>query len=186
MDNAIPPAIPKKKTLGLATTSLVFGIVSLVTVLVCIGPLFGIPAAIMGHVAMSRIKKAKDTLEGEGVALAGLIMGYIAIVAGLFIIPLLAAIAIPSFVKARNTAQQNACINNLRHIDSAKEQWAIENKKEDGAPVGAEDIKKYLGRDISTMKCPANGIYKINPVGTDPECSLKDKGHDVKMTRGQY
>ena len=45
------------------------------------------------------------------------------------IIGLLAAIAIPNFVKARTTAQQKACINNLRQIDGAKEQWALENKK---------------------------------------------------------
>ena len=45
------------------------------------------------------------------------------------IIGLLAAIAIPNFVKARETAQKNACINNLRQIDGAKEQWALENKK---------------------------------------------------------
>jgi prepilin-type N-terminal cleavage/methylation domain-containing protein len=49
------------------------------------------------------------------------------------IIGLLAAIAIPNFVKARGTAQKNACINNLRQIDGAKEQWALENKKSSGA-----------------------------------------------------
>ncbi len=42
------------------------------------------------------------------------------------IIGLLAAIAIPNFVKARETAQKNACINNMRQIDSAKHQWALE------------------------------------------------------------
>ena len=45
------------------------------------------------------------------------------------IIGLLAAMAIPSFMKARNTSQKNICINNLRQIDSAVDQWAIENKK---------------------------------------------------------
>jgi prepilin-type N-terminal cleavage/methylation domain-containing protein len=48
------------------------------------------------------------------------------------IIGLLAAIAIPNFVKARQTAQRNACISNLRQIDGAKEQWALENKKSAG------------------------------------------------------
>ncbi len=43
------------------------------------------------------------------------------------IIGLLAAIAIPNFVKARNTSQANACINNLRQIDSAVQQWALES-----------------------------------------------------------
>ena len=43
------------------------------------------------------------------------------------IIGLLAAIAIPNFIRARTTSQQNACINNLRQIDGAKQQWALEN-----------------------------------------------------------
>ena len=45
------------------------------------------------------------------------------------IIGLLAAIAIPNFVRARTTAQMNACINNLRQIDSAKQQWALETRQ---------------------------------------------------------
>ena len=45
------------------------------------------------------------------------------------IIGLLAAIAIPNFVKARTTSQQNACINNLRLVDSSKQQWALEQKQ---------------------------------------------------------
>ena len=49
------------------------------------------------------------------------------------IIGLLAAIAIPNFVKARTTAQKNACIANLKQIDGAKEQWALENKLTSGA-----------------------------------------------------
>ena len=47
------------------------------------------------------------------------------------IIGLLAAIAIPNFVKARTTSQMNACINNLRLIDSSKQQWALEQRKTD-------------------------------------------------------
>ena len=45
------------------------------------------------------------------------------------IIGLLAAIAIPNFVQARKTSQTNACLNNLRQIDGAKQQWALENGK---------------------------------------------------------
>ena len=51
------------------------------------------------------------------------------------IIGLLAAIAIPSFIKARESSQTNACINNLRQIDAAKEQWALANKKVTGDAV---------------------------------------------------
>ena len=52
------------------------------------------------------------------------------------IIGLLAAIAIPNFVRARTTSQQNACINNLRQIDGAKQQWALEMKQSSTATPG--------------------------------------------------
>jgi len=61
-------------------------------------------------------------------AIVAIVLGVVGIV-GVFIIGMLAAIAIPNFVKARNTAQMNACINNLRMIDGAKQQWALTNAK---------------------------------------------------------
>ena len=91
------------------------------------------------------------------------------------IIGLLAAIAIPNFVKARTTAQKNACINNLRQIDGAKEQWALENKKTaTDTPVLATDIvgtDKYIK---VTPQCPANGTYTVGDMTTKPSCSVTD------------
>ena len=55
------------------------------------------------------------------------------------IIGLLAAIAIPNFVKARTTSQQNACINNLRQIDAAANQFALEHKRRTGDPINFPD-----------------------------------------------
>src|SRR5437899_11608609 len=60
------------------------------------------------------------------------------------IIGLLAAIAIPNFVRARTTAQMNACINNLRQIDSAKQQWALETRQATNALPLVSDIAPYL------------------------------------------
>lgn len=94
------------------------------------------------------------------------------------IIGLLAAIAIPSFVKARSTSQKNACINNLRQIDSAKEQWALAEKKVSGdAPVtsGTNGINEYIKGD--TPDCPAGGDYTYGPVSTNPVCSLAASPH---------
>ena len=48
------------------------------------------------------------------------------------VVPALAAIAVPNFMKARETAQSNACLSNLRQIDAAKQHWALENKKVGG------------------------------------------------------
>jgi len=84
---------------------------------------------------------------------------------------LLAAIAIPSFVKARQTSQTAACINNMRMIDAAKEQTAMAQQYEDGAEVTAQEISMYLKYGYSGVACPLGGTYTINPVGTDPACS---------------
>ena len=86
------------------------------------------------------------------------------------IIGLLAAIAIPNFVKARNTAQQNACINNLRQIDGAKQQWALENKKTDTDSPTTTECGVYLKNNLYP-NCPGAGTYTVNAVSTDPTCS---------------
>src|SRR5438034_9879767 len=104
-----PPPVPtpiQPKNSGLAIWSLVLGILSLT----CFYLFTGIPAVICGHIAHSRIKRSGGALEGSGLALAGLITGYIGIALSVVIVPLLAAIAIPNFVKARDTAQKNVCI----------------------------------------------------------------------------
>src|ERR1700724_1891660 len=81
------------------------------------------------------------------------------------IIGLLAAIAIPNFVKARTTSQQNACINNLRLVDSAKQQWALEQRKQttDAPSASATELQPYLGRG-------ANGELPSCPV--DPQSTF--------------
>ena len=88
------------------------------------------------------------------------------------IIGLLAAIAIPNFIKARTTSQKNACINNLRQIDGAVQQWALDNKKSASAAVAYTDIKDYLKNSVI---CPSGGTtfadsYTIVDVSTQPVC----------------
>ncbi len=89
------------------------------------------------------------------------------------IIGLLATIAIPNFVRARLKAQQSACINNLRQIDAAKEEWALENSKKVGTVVTEDDIKPYikLNANGNLPKCPSGGTYTIGKVGEKPTCS---------------
>ena len=91
-------------------------------------------------------------------------------------IGMVSAIAVPNFVKARGTAQQNACINNLRQIDGAKQQWALENKKTDTDTPTRADLKPFLGNKQFPV-CPAGGTYTINPVSKRPECS--HEGHSL-------
>ena len=95
------------------------------------------------------------------------------------IIGLLAAIAIPNFIKARTTAQKNACINNLRQIDGAEQQWALESKAGAGLPPGGYgDISGYLKNAVT---CPAGGAgatfassYTLGPVEGPgkPTCNI--------------
>src|SRR5437773_10836862 len=91
------------------------------------------------------------------------------------IIGLLAAIAIPNFVKARTTAQRNACISNLRQLDGAVEQWALETKKATGAPIDTAEISTYL-KGNTMPSCPGGGSYSLSTVGLSPACSLASSG----------
>ena len=94
------------------------------------------------------------------------------------IIGLLAAIAIPNFVRARNTSQKNICINNLRQVDSAKHQWALENRKSDTATPVPDDLKGYINKN-AFPSCPANGAFTVNALNTDPTCSKSTDGHTL-------
>ena len=91
------------------------------------------------------------------------------------IIGLLAAIAIPNFVRARQTAQTNACINNLRVIDQAKQEWALEKGQLNSTVPFSSDIVPYFGRSGATMpKEPLGGSYNILAINTPPACSQVD------------
>jgi prepilin-type N-terminal cleavage/methylation domain-containing protein len=94
------------------------------------------------------------------------------------IIGLLAAIAIPNFVKARTTAQKNACINNLRQIDGAKEQWALETRAAATATPAAADVQAFI-KNGANIVCPAAGAagtfatsYTIGDLNTPPVCQI--------------
>ena len=86
------------------------------------------------------------------------------------IIGLLAAIAIPNFAKARESAQREACKMNLKSIDSAKEAWATEFRKGTGDAVDATAVNSYL-KNGQAPDCPSGGTYTYGTVGTPPVCS---------------
>ena len=111
------------------------------------------------------------TKKGTKVAIGCLIAAGLALPI-LAVVGLLAAIAIPSFVKARDTAQTNSCINNMRMIDSGKEQAALMNQHDNGTTVPSGEISKFLKTPVEQMRCVAGGEYTPNPLGTDPECSI--------------
>lgn len=174
MNESIPPITgnaPPPKTSALAIWSLVLGILSLV----CFSILSAIPGVICGHKALSKIKRSGGTLEGRGLAIAGLITGYLGIAWAIFVIPLMLAIAIPNFVKARATAQANACVNNLRQIDAAANEFALEHGKTNGEAIKfPDDLTPYikLNSQGKIPSCPAGGTYSIKNLGEAPTCSL--------------
>jgi hypothetical protein len=89
---------------------------------------------------------------------------------------MLAAIAIPNFVKARETSMMNACINNLRQIDAAKNEWALEQGKNPSDIPTAQDLTPYF-RNKTFPICPAGGTYTIGAVSNAPTCSIP--GHQL-------
>ncbi len=99
------------------------------------------------------------------------------------IIGLLAAIAIPSFMKARQQSQTNACINNLRQIDAAKEQAALEHRWTNGQAVSMliadtvakSNVNQYikgLAGTTNSPHCPAGGSYTYNAIAANPTCDV--------------
>ena len=105
------------------------------------------------------------------------------------IIGLLAAIAIPNYVNARMTSQMNACINNLRKIDNAIQQWSLENNAPAGATVSWVALIPYLGAgangSLASVFCPADSAksyassYTISNNSTKPACQLVPATHTV-------
>ena len=93
------------------------------------------------------------------------------------IIGLLAAIAIPNFIKARELSQKNACIANLKQIDGAKQTWALENKQVGTATPATTDLYGATLYIRDTPACPANGTYAVLAVDVKPTCSIA--GHTL-------
>ena len=90
------------------------------------------------------------------------------------IIGLLAAVAIPNLVKARKTAQKQACIGNLKTIEGAKSIWALEMKKSD-ADVPTDADLFGPDKNIATKpSCPGGGAYDLKAVSEKPTCSIPD------------
>jgi len=93
------------------------------------------------------------------------------------IIGLLAAIAIPNFVKARQASQKSACIANLKQIEGAKATWALEEKKTNAdEPTDAQLFGPTLYIRVKPG-CPANGTYTIAKVDTRPSCSVAEHSY---------
>ena len=103
------------------------------------------------------------------------------------IIGMLASIAVPYFVRARTTSQKNACINNLRQIDGAKQEWALETRSSSTATPTIAQIQPYLGRGSGGTQptCPADGqstfdtSYVMADVQSTTACLISPTTHII-------
>jgi type II secretory pathway pseudopilin PulG len=114
------PSVSNKTNDNLSLTSMILGILSLIMCSI----FAGIPAVITGHIALGKTKKDPQTYGGHGLAVAGLIMGYISIAMLVLVVPILAAMLLPALAKAKYRAQQVSCVNNMKQIGLAARMYA--------------------------------------------------------------
>jgi len=168
MSESKPVATAKPKASGLALFGLVIGLVGL-----------GLSLTRYFH------PNRDYFLNGWG----GLGFGLVAIICGILANPngrwsvILAAVAIgflnffvamavPNFAVSYQHSPLGTCINNLRQIDGAKQEWALENRKERTDTPTPAELDKLLENGFKARQCPLGGVYTINPVGKPPTCSI--------------
>ena len=105
--------------------------------------------------------------------LSTLIAKIVAISAAVLALILVAMVTIPDLIDVHTNENKSSCINNLRLIEGAKEQWALENNKTNSdIPIWAE-IRPYFGRGTNEApKCPSEGIYTLGAISNHPTCSI--------------
>ena len=170
---------------GLAFVSLLLGVCGLVlpvigigtfvlshdwfrfAVILCfISPVAGISALICGHLARRKIQRA-----GKGMNLTGLILGYLCLILAGF----LAVFVLPKFIYNTEPSSRNVCINNLRLIDGAKEQWALAHNFSIATGTQTSAWSDLVGSSLYIKKSPAckdGGVYSINDLAHLPTCSI--------------
>jgi prepilin-type processing-associated H-X9-DG protein len=142
----IPTAAAPPKTSGMAVTSLVLGILGVLT---C--GLTALAGLVLGFMAISRIKNSNGQLEGRGIAVAGTIVSTVF----LLMIPLPVAMLLPALGKAKQKASAIQCMNNVKQLNLGLIMYADDNKEK--FPSGAtwcDDLKPYLGNSTKPYVCP--------------------------------
>src|SRR3954453_5133461 len=88
------------------------------------------------------------------------------------IVGILLAIAVPNFLKARETSRSQSCVANLKQIGAAKEQWCMDNKQSTSATPADTDLYGSAAYVKNTPSCPSGGTYTIGDMATRPVCSI--------------
>lgn len=120
----LPPPVPGvvPPTPGMARAALICGILGVT----CLGCFAGVPAIICGHLAQNRVGRSGGALGGGGLALAGLIMGYVSLVLSVLIVPLLSALVIPIYARAHQQSHRAQTQNLIRQLNVAIRSYEVE------------------------------------------------------------
>lgn len=161
------PLVAAKKTPGLAVASLVLGILSMMGAAVLLVPT--VLAIVFGHVSYSKIQK-DPSLGGSGIALAGMILGYVSILFGIMSAGLLAAMAIPAFQKVRENALEKTMMNDARMIGSAAQHIFLEK--------GEHPIVFHIDPQTGAVSGPLAEYVKQVTKGTGEVDGVIENAHD--------
>lgn len=184
---APPPPMPlmpgPTRTSGQAVASLVFGIVSLLggVVMLLVPPILAI---VLGHVARGRIAKSAGQLRGEGIALAGLICGYVSFVVAVPMVGLMAAMAIPAFQAVRENAIGGTMDNDARQIASAAQQYLTQNPNLSGVRFSIDPTTGAVQGPLSVfVRAVTKGVQEV-----DGRIDLTDvrTGESFSLRHPQY
>jgi hypothetical protein len=163
LSSLVKAASINARTRRLAAWSLGLGIAGLLTAIFGVGVLFALAALVCGVIALTELRPWQPH-DRHGWALTGITFALAAILA----FPLLLATAIPQFITSQRAKEYAECYANLQLIADAKMRRAAADHATNGATVRLED----LGDSTVALRCPANGRYKVNPIGARPECSI--------------
>lgn len=174
----------------MAIASMIFGLVGVV--LCIIGPVFGLPAVILGHLSLRRIRNAEGALLGRNYALTGLIAGYAGIAMGLVFSVFVFTTIRPGEIRLRASEARIICLSNLTKIEFAKDQYAAETGRTTGWTFendqDAFNSMMQRGYLAEFPMCPASASsatgmiravsdYFINPMGVNVECRIAPIEH---------
>src|SRR5215467_5124195 len=118
-------AYPTTETSGKAIASMILGILSLFFSIIV-----GIPAIILGHLSLSQVKKSGGRISGEGMAMTGLILGYVSVA----VAPLLLMITLPNLTRSRAYANQAAAASNVRTLVAVETMYSTTYPNDGYAP----------------------------------------------------
>jgi hypothetical protein len=171
--------LPASNLTGLATAACIFQILPYLNFLVAylmLTPIFiGMMQASVNELVRTSATTAPQTtlpsLTEPARGMHGCLIAAIVCACLIPVMGILSAIAIPSFIRAREISQRNVCLSNLRQLEACKEQAALEHDYRDGKEITEQDLSPYLNKGVSGLICPKGGQYTIHPIGKTPACS---------------